>query len=246
MLALPLPLLFACAEGPLGDARAYPAALAEIARDPAGAARACRPVQDPALRADCVTAGAEALAPTDAAAAWALCEGLPEGQGRDECAFQVAEGARDPARCPAAGRFAEDCRMHLWSREIQGLLGKDVPTSAVEGLISPRLADFGFEAQDMRPWSAAWRVVLSAQRPLDRASCASATRPELVESCRATALIVYQDRLNQLRDKGLLSRPQGGEPSWCEGGELPPSGRFEADPELEAMLRERRARDLCR
>lgn len=246
MNALPLTLLWLACDGGLGDAADYPAALAEIARQPDDAARICARVEATPLREDCVTAAVEALATTDAQAASALCEGLSPGIGRDECNFQVAEVSGDPARCPAAGAFAENCQMHLWTKHIRELLPEDAAPGDVEGTLETQLALFGFEPGDMRPWSAVYRNVLSKQRPLDRASCARAPTPALVLSCQRTALTVYQDRLNQLRDRGLFQTSNPAAPGWCDGGPLPALATTTPDPELDGMLSQRRHQDLCR
>ena len=228
-------MLLSCA-GPQYDAEADPAALRRVAADPRAAVDACSAVRDPGLRADCVTAGAEALAAQDAAAASALCASLPPSVGADECAFQVAEKASDPAACEAAGRFADDCRLHLWSQRLRRLVPKGAAPGEVEGAAREALPTFGFSADDPRPWSALYRAVLGGRRPFDRAACDGAPDDALREACRQTGLAHYADLLNYARDSGQFP---------CDGGDLPAILVSTPDPELDAMVARRRAEDLC-
>ncbi|MEC7948908.1 MAG: hypothetical protein VX265_15170, partial [Myxococcota bacterium] len=85
-----LSILFACADDPVPDPAAYAHALAAVDAAPAAAAELCGTLRAPALRGDCLTAGAEKLARQDPDAAAALCAKLPIGLHRDECGFQVA------------------------------------------------------------------------------------------------------------------------------------------------------------
>lgn len=217
------------------DAHAYPTALAAVRAAPAQAAERCAPLVDPALRGDCVTAGAELLAATDASAAAALCDRAGEARHQDECRFQVAERSGDPARCADAGRFAEDCRMHLWSRWVHDAITPTLGPGAVESTARAQLAAYGFAPDDPRPWSALYRALLEARTPLDRAVCDAAAEPMLVESCRQTALAVYNDRLNRARDRLR----------WCPGAPVPDALAHTEDPDLEAMLLRRAEEELC-
>lgn len=225
-------LLLACRAG--DDARAYPDALTAVAAAPDRALELCAPVADEALRADCVLAGAEALAERSPKEARALCDGLPQGLSRDECVFQVAERTDDPGLCASAGAFTDDCRLHLWSRSLRTLLPAGAKPGEVEAKAEAALARYGFAAGDPRPWSALYRELLSRQRPLDRASCAEAPTDAQREACRQTGISVYDDRLNMARDRHLVR---------C-GEALPGLLETTADPELDA-LRARRWSELC-
>ena len=88
---------------------------------------------------------------------------------------------------------------------------------------------------DPRPWSALYRALLEARTPLDRAVCDAASEPMLVESCRQTALAVYNDRLNRARDRLR----------WCPGAPVPDALAHTEDPDLEAMLLRRAEEELC-
>ena len=227
----------ACFGGPPPvDPAAYAAALAAVAADPAAGAEQCRALTTDAERTDCLSAAAEGLARAEPAAAATLCAELPDGLWRDECGFQVAEVAGDPARCAAAGRFAEDCRMHLWSRAVaRALPAAPSPTQAAEPIA--RLAlDFGFDAADPRPWVAAWRIVGAQMDPLDRAAC-DALPAERADGCRATLRDLYADRLNHARDTRRFP---------CDGQPLTGRLAYAApDPELDALVASRREADLC-
>lgn len=228
-------LLLACGRPP-ADATAYPQALAAVASRPGDAADLCASLRDPALRADCVSAGAERLAAEDASAAAALCASLAEGVFRDECHFQVAEKSHTPARCAEAGAFADDCRLHLWSQDLRELLPLGKGPGEVEAAATAALATYGLASDDLRPWSALYRELLGREKPLDRGACARAPSPALAEVCTRTGAVLYGDRLNRARDRKTFP---------CAGGPLPTSLLTTPDPELEQMLAERRLRDLC-
>lgn len=232
-------LLAACGESEApraGDAAAYAEALAALEEAPAEAARLCAAIDRDELRADCVTAGVERLAATELAAARALCESLPDGAGRDECLFQAAEAGRDPGLCAAAGRFADDCRMHLWTATLQASLPRQTLPAEASELVPPLLEAHGFAPDDGRPWVAVYRMLLGARRPFDRSLCDAVSDEERRTICRDAGRDLYQDLLNNARDTGRFP---------CEGGPLPPMLAHTPDPELEALIARRRPVDLC-
>lgn len=227
-------LLLACRGG--DDARTYPDALARVAEAPAEAPALCAPIRDAGLRADCVLAGAEALAVTDPDGAARLCAGLDEGVSRDECGFQVAERAGRPELCTAAGRFEDDCRLHLWSRALREIVPARARPGEVEASASAALGAYGFATDDNRPWSALYRELLARQRPLDRASCEAAPTAEQRAACWNTGIMVYNDRINVARDRKQLP---------CDGAPVPAILQTTPDPELEALLAARLKVDPC-
>ena len=235
-----LPLLIACAAAPpvdaAADATAYAAALALVEADPTGAAGHCGAVRAAPLRGDCVTAGAEALARARPDAAAALCAGLPAGVHRDECGFQVAERSGQAGRCGAAGRFAEDCRMHVWSRALAEAVPRSATLEAAEPTAARLAAEAGFGAQDPRPWVVLARHLLGADAPLDRARCDALGEPKRRQVCKDAARDLFHDRLNHARDTGRFP---------CGGGPLPALLTHTPDPELEAIVAARRGGDLC-
>lgn len=234
--ASPLLLLMACGGSSgvsSGDVRALPAALAAVQADPASAIEHCAPVQTPAHHADCLTLGAELLAPDDASAAGALCAEL-EGVGADECRFQVAERAKRPELCAAAGRFADDCRMHAWSRAVPELAEDSVSFAEWEPVLAAGAVEAGFSPEDPRPWVAASRHLLGRQLPLDRSQCQGWSSPAR-EHCRAAGEGLLHDRLNHVRDRKR----------WRCDGPVPELLTFTEDSELQAVFDERTAREIC-
>jgi hypothetical protein len=235
-----LPLLFACADDPpvdaAADAAAYAAALAAIEDTPESTRAHCAAVRTPALRGDCITAGAEALARKATNEAAALCATLPDGIPRDECGFQVAERSGQAGRCADAGRFAEDCRMHVWSRALAEALPPGTPLAEAEPRVAALAADAGFTAADPRPWVVLARYLLGRDAPLDRARCDALSDAKRRQVCKDAARDLFHDRLNHARDTGTFP---------CAGGPLPALLAHTPDPELDAIVAERRAGDLC-
>lgn len=218
------------------EAQRLSAALQAVQRTPAAAEETCAALELPELRAECITAAVERLATKDPALAHSLCGGLPPSIGRDECFFQRAERSADPTACEDAGRFAMDCRMHLWTQVVvQAVPGGAAPGSFEEEL-SITAAEAGFEAEDPNPWIPVYRRALGMRRPLDRASCNQAGTELRVATCRNAGVQLYNDLLNHARD--TQSFP-------CAGGPMPPTLAYTADPELDALVAERRSRDLC-
>jgi len=179
-----------------------------VAGDPAGAREHCAPLSDVDLRADCLTAAVERLGADPHAAA--LCAEIPAGPHRDECNFQRAEASRDAAACADAGRFEQDCRMHLWTRTLLTRVTPGSTPAEVVALAEPLRAAAGFGDDDPRPWIAAFRLLHSRRRPLDRRDCAAAG--ERAALCREAGRQVYADRLNNARDTGRYPCAGGGTP----------------------------------
>lgn len=229
-----------CADAPSAgaatDAAAYTAALQTVGRDPVAASERCAAIRAPGLRADCITAAAEALAGTDPQGASRLCASVPPGIGRDECGFQVAERSGEPTRCIEAGRFLEDCRMHLWSRALASAIPRGTDLGDAEPRVVALAAQSGFTDDDPRPWIVLTRYLLGAEPVLDRSACDDLTQVERQRTCRSAARDLFHDRINHVRDTGRFP---------CDGGPLPAILGHTADPGLEGVLAERRAQDLC-
>ena len=229
-----LALLFACARSGPSDAQLHHEALQALETDPARAAALCAAIGEPGLSATCTWSAAEALAATDAAAAKALCGGL-SAAGADECHFRLAEVTKDPALCAKAGAHADDCRLHLLSRDFSSWVPRGALPGSVEDAALAPIAAVGLSIDDPRPWSALYRWVLGAQRPLDRGLCAAVSDPMRREACLNTAVAVFNDQLSHLRDRGV---------DLC-AGPLPTAATYAPDPALDAALAGRRAADLC-
>ena len=177
----------------------------------------CAGIQDDALAEDCHVQAAD-------------CDGL-SGASSDECWFRHAEKTDDPADCGRAGSFADDCRMHLFTRAIEDIRAE---VGGDESPVGEAALAAGLEPDDIRPWSAWYRTALSRQRPLDRSRCALVSEPSHREACEKTGLALYADRLNRARDQH----------TWpCHGEELPAALRYSVDPDIDAMIARRT--DLC-
>lgn len=160
------------------------------------------------------------------------CAAVTDPTQRGECVFQLAEKTGDASLCPGAAPFADDCALHVLSRGFASL-GATLP-GAGEAAVSARIAAAGLAPDDPRPWSAWYRWVLGAQRPLDRGTCAAVADPMRREACLRTGVALYQDRLNRARDTGTYP---------CDGGALPPELQHAPDPELDGVRAART--DLC-
>ncbi|MBN1336781.1 MAG: hypothetical protein JXB39_12560 [Deltaproteobacteria bacterium] len=237
---LPALVLFAaCTRGsPAEERTAWLAALG--LEDPAAAFEACMALHDDALRADCGLAAAERLAHTRGPTTGDLlarCRRL-DGWAADECAFQVGERRRDPAACAAAGRFADDCRLHLFSTGLASWVpaGASPSDPALLERLRSEGAATGLDPTDERAASAYFRWVLGGRVPLDRGACDALSDPALQDACRHTGLALYADRLNHARDTRTYP---------CGGGVLPASLAYAPDPEIDRLRQRREEEDLC-
>jgi hypothetical protein len=181
----------------------------------------CTELPEGALRDDCLvqTGG---------------CAAVGEGRKRDDCVFRLAERSEDVSLCDEAGAFEEQCRMHLWSASFERWAPKQAPVPGSEPAVRKALIAAGFQENDPRPWSAWYRHALGKHRPIDRMACLEIPETMERESCLATGLALYGDRLNAARDRGLYP---------CDGGELPDFLLATPDPEIEALRSART--DLC-
>ena len=193
------------------------------------AAAACEGVST-AARSECVVPLVEACPKDKRAETW--CASL-SGVPRDECAFQRAERTGDLDACADAGAFVDDCRLHLWSRV-------DAPAGPLADAVATLRAEMvarGIDPEDHRFWSASFRRALGQAPVLDRGACETVADAALADACRHTAIALWHDKLNHERDFGQFP---------CDGGPLPESLAHAPDAELDAILAERRAGDLCR
>ena len=230
-------LLAGCTPDPgADDTVAYAEALTAVRADPTTAAVACARVGDLDLRADCTTAAVEVLALDREPAAAELCRSLPEGVGRDECWFQLADVSGSAAWCGDAGRFRDDCRMHLWTQLLLARLPRNSTPAEAVTAARPLLAQTDFTEDDGRPWVAVFRMSLGPRRPFDRSLCDAIEDATLTGICRDAGRDLYGDLLNHARDKGRFP---------CDGGPLPTELQTAPDPELAALVEARREVDLC-
>ncbi len=186
---------------------------------------ACETITDPALRDDCHLAASKA--PAD-------CGRIEAEKVRGECWFQIAEKTRDPALCAKATPFVDDCALHVLSQAFPKAIPAGSRPGEHEDAAEALILSSGLAVTDMRPWSAWYRWVLGGMQPLDRAACAGVADPDRREACTHTGVALYQDLLNNARDRGLYP---------CDGGPLPPYLQTTPDPELDALRASRT--DLC-
>ena len=166
------------------------------------------------------------------------CHQIDVSVASEECAFQVAEITSDPTACAQSGRFRTDCRLHLLSARFS----KWTPSTAMADdpdlhlQLMQESALVGLHPDDVRTWSAWFRWVLGRRLPLDRAICQNIAREERRTACWETGRALYQDRLNQARDRGTFP---------CDGGPLPEILTHTPDPELDTLRAARKVEDLC-
>ncbi len=216
------------------DARRYSTAITAVAADPTAASTACASITQLRLRADCATAGAERLAQTHVDGAVELCSSLPPGLGRDECFFQIADRSGEVRFCGQAGRFADDCRTHGWTR----LVGRNIDPQAsfvvAMERMRPLALEAGFSAEDRRPWIVLFRVLHESRRPLDLAHCLGLD-DGTARLCLDAAMMLLNDRLAHARN----SR------EWPCGASPPELLMIADDAVLQAIVDESRS-ETCR
>ena len=181
----------------------------------------CATLGDPTLAADCTWAAVSAGAPPE------RCAELTD-LAADECWFLAAEEHRDVRYCASAGRFERDCRMHQLS---QGLRTLSDDWQQAEREASDRIVAVGL-GDDANAWHAVYRGLLSRLEPLALGPCRSARAPE---ACVEAGTGLFHDKLNRFRDLGA---------DLCEGP-LPDDVTYTPSAELDAVLAQRRATDLC-
>ncbi len=160
---------------------------------------------------------------------------------RGECRFRLAERTLDARLCEHAAPYAEDCALHVLSASFRTWVPSGAaPGGPEEDILAERIVEAGLAVDDPRPWSAWYRWVLGAQRPLDRGACGKVAASPRREACVQTGRAIFEDRLNRARDDGTLgcASPDGAQ------GALPEALRHTADAELDAIVAARRPR--CR
>jgi hypothetical protein len=239
--ALPLvAALWACGSSDARQRARYLEAMELISRDPETAWARCAALRDPSLAGDCALSAVEAMAAggsESTADLLARCARLAEARDRDECAFQVGERRDDPEACAAAGAFADDCRLHLLSASMPRWLPASTGPADPAGLaaLAQQTHRVGLPEGDLRAASAMFRALLDRQPVLDRGACLPLASPWR-EACWHTGLVLFEDRLNQARDRGVLP---------CPGEPLPASLAHSPDSELDAAQARRPPNGAC-
>lgn len=191
---------------------------------------ACDTLQDAALRDDCREATAKTAED---------CPAIEDDRLRGECWFQLAERTADPSLCPKATPFADDCAMHVISAAFAKKIPRGTRPGQGEETAEALITAAGLSLDDPRPWSAYYRQVLGAERPIDRQACAAVTAPTRRDACLHTGIALYQDLLNHARDRRLY--PCDTPNPTVE--QLPKLLQYAPDPELDAVRAART--DLC-
>ena len=225
-------LLLACSSPVVTDAELIANARLHLDDDPVAAVELCLKIDSMEVRTGCVEQAAPVLAIENLDSSLSLCEQL---ENPDECMFRVAEAVEDAELCIRAGEFEFNCKMHIFSNELHSWIPRGALPADITSIAGSHISTARLSPDDPRPWSAIWRWVLGAQRPLDRPSCSGVDQPMEREACEMTAITVFNDRLNHYRDLGL---------HLCEG-DLPPPVQYLSDPELDRVLSVRRSQDLC-
>lgn len=197
--------LLACAAAP-STAQQTAAAYRAVAADPRRWAE-CVPLTDAWSQADCLTAAAAGIAPKRPKDAVEVCARIPEGVFRDECGFQVAEAARDPALCSAAGLFAQQCRAHVWGQSMSTLFPIGMSVKEAEQKADGLLSTYGMETDDRIAWFGLFEHVLELPGIIDRGQCVGLANERRRAVCEETALHLYRQRLDRANARGLLPCP---------------------------------------
>lgn len=144
----------------------------------------------------------------------------------------LAETNLRPDLCREAGPFADDCALHVvsWKFATSKELSED---AAAADIIASGLA-----VDDPRPWSAYFRELLGRAQPLDRSVCGAGSTPAREEACKRTGLALFEDRMNQARDRGTFMCVDG-----APTGPWPDLVAWAPDPELDEAFAARS--DLC-
>jgi len=231
-------LILGCATAPepLPDVFAYAEAARIAPEDPERAADLCELVGGEAGQ-ECLALTAAEVAMRDLALASSLCERIPDGVWQDEGAFLVADAAVrtghiDDAgiHCASAGRFADNCLMHVWKRHAAGCLdGGVVRLDVASDCHLPALAwATGVLTVDDALESRFWDVFFDAStgahggRPatIDMSRCGELADETLRERCDNVMPFTLQRALNRAGrkpseegavDRDILCDEEGGE-----------------------------------
>lgn len=224
-------LILACSSAiePLPDVDAYAEAARIAPEDPAAAADLCARVEGEA-GAECMALTAAEVSTSDLDLATQLCARVEEGVWRDECGFLVADGAVRSGHvdeagpiCAQAGRFADNCLMHVWKRHAAICVDQSAELQAAsdchqlsfawsEGLLT---ADEGLEA---RFWDVFFDAAVGGAKGgaahIDFARCEELTDETLRDRCEHVIPFTLQRALNRSTHK------QAGEPGAMDRSKL--------------------------
>lgn len=189
----------------------------------------CRAIQEQALQGDCYAALAQDGEDIEGGD---LCGELPASLWRDECFFTAAERARatqdhDRAAtlCMEAGRFLNDCSIHLWRGELRTALHPGGMRTLFEDRRSiDRIHDrwatlFADRARfDATFWEHCYQIAFERADFLPAGACDAMPATEQ-EACLAAAAQTYRRWLQQALDDPSHKRLLCDQPT----GDLRPS-----------------------
>ena len=193
--------------------------------DPEKAYEICRTIGRK-IHDDCLLAAVEKAQGDLETDAW--CDEMSTTVYRDECFFLSAERHGDFGACEKAGKFADDCRLHVWSKSLPKKWPGSMSMS--DGVVSLRkhMEEWGISPSDPRYWSAAFRHRYMGQIILDRQECETLSDPDLFKACWSTGRVVFQDKL--FRERDFFG------PFPCPGAVPSPRLRHSPDPELDQLF----------
>ena len=126
--------------------------------------------------------------------------------------------------------------MHVWTRVLAASVPRHAAVDEAERVAASLAHAAGFGLDDPRPWIAFARHLLGSEMPLDRGRCQGLGDPMRRRVCRDATRDLFHDRLNHARDTRTFP---------CDGSPMPERLSHTGDAELEAILAERVAGDLC-
>jgi len=121
-------ILLCHCDTPRNQAQTYITAATQSPESLLEAVATCQRLE-PSLQGECAALSALSAAPTRLQDSLSVCAGIQSEVWRDECFFLVAEtsassqGLESAAQtCHRAGRFADNCLMHVWKQHAETLL----------------------------------------------------------------------------------------------------------------------------
>lgn len=205
------------------DREGLVAALALAETDPVAAMARCRDLGD-AARADCVVAAAEGDAAAALEQGW--CDVPARSEDREECRFVLAERLDRLDLCVRAGRFADDCRVHLWRNRVPRYMPPDQPLPDLVPKVRRELLEQGFDPDDEALWVASFAHYHEQSPDLGRSRCRAIEHSRLARLCWDVAREPFEERIGSAWTSGAVS---------CDAAALPPE-LAGMDPELRALF----------
>lgn len=196
--------------GQPSDARSYSEALALTLSDPEGALRLCRSLEDVGERDDCHWVVAGVVVEEDLGRAAEICDAL-DALGRDECFFILAEQLMQADLCLRAGRFEENCQLHLFGRLLQERAPAGTRPADIEALAREQMRAVGAPADSYPFWVAAHDGLFMRDPSLTREDCDGVTPAASRRACLSAAGGGARRFINLEEDRKPGDRPKPGD-----------------------------------